>query len=318
MPRKAKEAVGAITKLTHTDGVRSIVVNVEYNQLEPLLLDTGHPEGDVNAADGFSPFPGNQNALLFSLEEYAAVLRDTKGQLPEFINPKYADATKTSFKSPTRLECMMQDYPKVLPAEAKVGFTRYPLEFGYFPCKNDIDTAAKLSASGVPPHGAASAEAAVYHANCRMMQMLGADVAAPEKRTWHGGEQLMGPSVVLAPNFAPCFSELRRKLPAPAKVKISCRSSLIVSGGDVEIEELALDGALHISVVAGASLKIPRLHVTNAGHEFVSLTEEEQKGGASEDLRIRGYRLVRNETKEIHVTEPGAHVLEEDGTVKRL
>ena len=33
------------------------------------------------------------------------------------------DATKTVFKSSTRLECMMQDFPKALPQGAKVGFT---------------------------------------------------------------------------------------------------------------------------------------------------------------------------------------------------
>lgn len=32
----------------------------------------------------------------------------------EFVNPKYADAGRTVFKKPTRLECMMQDYPKVI------------------------------------------------------------------------------------------------------------------------------------------------------------------------------------------------------------
>jgi UDP-sugar pyrophosphorylase len=41
----------------------------------------------------------------------------------EFINPKYADATKTKFKSSARLECMMQDYPKLLESCEKVGFT---------------------------------------------------------------------------------------------------------------------------------------------------------------------------------------------------
>lgn len=34
--------------------------------------------------------------------------------LAEFINPKYADETKTKFKSSARLECLMQDYPKLL------------------------------------------------------------------------------------------------------------------------------------------------------------------------------------------------------------
>ena len=30
------------------------------------------------------------------------------GLVPEFVNPKYADAAKNKFKKPTRLECMMQ------------------------------------------------------------------------------------------------------------------------------------------------------------------------------------------------------------------
>jgi UDP-sugar pyrophosphorylase len=44
--------------------------------------------------------------------------------MPEFVNPKYADKEKTVFKKPTRLECMMQEYPKVLPkggSEDRVG-----------------------------------------------------------------------------------------------------------------------------------------------------------------------------------------------------
>lgn len=31
-----------------------------------------------------------------------------QGLVPEFVNPKYADASKNRFKKPTRLECMMQ------------------------------------------------------------------------------------------------------------------------------------------------------------------------------------------------------------------
>ena len=33
-------------------------INVEYNQLDPLLRDTTSPDGDVNDDTGFSPFPG--------------------------------------------------------------------------------------------------------------------------------------------------------------------------------------------------------------------------------------------------------------------
>jgi UDP-sugar pyrophosphorylase len=110
VPRKAKDAVGAITKLVRPDGT-SLTINVEYNQLEPMLKSSGFPEGDVNGADGFSPFPGNINQLIFAVPAYVEVLKRTGGLVPEFVNPKYADATKTRFKKPTRLECMMQVRP---------------------------------------------------------------------------------------------------------------------------------------------------------------------------------------------------------------
>lgn len=61
VPRKAKEAIGGIARLTHNDG-RSMTVNVEYNQLDPLLRATTHPEGDTNDSSGFSPFPGAHSA----------------------------------------------------------------------------------------------------------------------------------------------------------------------------------------------------------------------------------------------------------------
>lgn len=41
-----------------------MVLNVEYNQLDPLLRASGHPDGDVNdPATGYSPFPGNINQV---------------------------------------------------------------------------------------------------------------------------------------------------------------------------------------------------------------------------------------------------------------
>ncbi len=64
VPRKAKEAVGAITRLEKTDGT-SMVINVEYNQLDPLLRATINKDGDVNDHTGYSPFPGNINQVCF-------------------------------------------------------------------------------------------------------------------------------------------------------------------------------------------------------------------------------------------------------------
>ena len=120
--RKPEEPVGAITRLVHKDG-RNLVINVEYSQLGALMKAHG---GEVIDSDGFSTLPGNTNNLVLKLQNYHTVLERTKGQISEFINPKYADQTKTKFKSSARLECMMQDYPKLLETCEKVGFTMVP------------------------------------------------------------------------------------------------------------------------------------------------------------------------------------------------
>ena len=94
-------------RLSSQDG-RGMTVNVEYNQIDALLKATVEPQGDINAPNGFSPYPGSINQLIFSLAPYATKLSETGGGMPEFVNPKYADSSKSKFKSPTRLECMMQ------------------------------------------------------------------------------------------------------------------------------------------------------------------------------------------------------------------
>ena len=66
---------------------------------------------------------GNINQLVLGMDCYVRTLKRTQGIIGEFVNPKYRDASKSAFKSATRLECMMQDYPKEAGADAKVGFT---------------------------------------------------------------------------------------------------------------------------------------------------------------------------------------------------
>ena len=46
--------------------------------------------------------------MVLKLSTYCAELHRHGGVIAEFVNPKYADASKTAFKSSTRLECMMQ------------------------------------------------------------------------------------------------------------------------------------------------------------------------------------------------------------------
>ena len=62
-------------------------------------------------------------------------------QMPEFVNPKYTDETKTKFKKPTRLETMMQDYPRELDEGKKSGFTAFTGMNIFSPVKNSVEGA---------------------------------------------------------------------------------------------------------------------------------------------------------------------------------
>ena len=100
------------------------------------LLSASGDGGDAADASGYSPYPGNVNTLIMALGPYQQALEATGGSMPEFVNPKYADAAKTSFKKPTRLECMMQDFPKLLPPRVNVGFSSFERWFSFSPVKH--------------------------------------------------------------------------------------------------------------------------------------------------------------------------------------
>jgi UDP-sugar pyrophosphorylase len=310
VPRKAKEAIGAITRLTRADG-SAMTVNVEYNQLDPLLRASGFPDGDANEpATGYSPFPGNINQLVFALAPYCAQLAATGGGVAEFVNPKYTDASKTAFKSSTRLECMMQDYAKTVPPATRVGFTVIKeVWVGYSPVKNSVADALAKVASGCPPHSAAAGECDMYGTACRSLAMAGAQVAPPTAVTFAGTPLELWPRVVLSPATAATLVELRERAvrPSAGGVRISGRSALVLRG-DVILEELDLDGALVITAAPGATVRVRGLRVANAGWDWVALTAEEE-ASAPEEQRIRGFKVVRHAAEEHAFTQPGEHVL---------
>ena len=165
IPRIPGESIGGICKLTSPSGA-VMTLNVEYNQLEPLLRESG--TGDVADDTGFSPYPGNINVLLFSLPRYSECLDSTGGVVPEFINPKWADSGRTAFKSSTRLECMMQDFPRLCGPEDKVGVTQFERWIAKTSVKNNLVDARKKN----PPECALTAEADLYACNARLLQYL--------------------------------------------------------------------------------------------------------------------------------------------------
>ncbi|KAM7514790.1 hypothetical protein LguiA_004373 [Lonicera macranthoides] len=300
--RKAKEAIGGITKLTHADG-RTMVINVEYNQLDPLLRATVNPDGDVNCETGYSPFPGNINQLIIEIGPYIEELTKTKGAIKEFVNPKYKDSTKTEFKSSTRLECMMQDYPKTLPPSARVGFTVIDTWLAYAPVKNNPEDAAKVP-KGNPYHSATSGEMYIYRANSLILRKAGVKVEDPVIQVFNGQEVEVWPRITWKPIWASTFAELKSKV--KGNCSISQKSTLVIKGRNIVLQDLSLDGALIVESVDDAEVEVGGC-VQNKGWTTESVDYKDKS--VAEISRIRGFRINKVEQLEKTFGEPGKFTL---------
>lgn len=281
------------------------MINVEYNQLDPLLRATINPEGDVNCETGFSPFPGNINQLILELESYIAELKRTGGAIKEFVNPKYKDTSKTSFKSSTRLECMMQDYPRTLPPTARVGFTVMDIWLAYAPVKNNPEDAAKVP-KGNPYHSATSGEMAIYRAHSLILRKAGVQIGDPVIDVFNGQEVEVWPCIVWKPKWALTFSDVKRKI--GGNCSISQRSTMVVKGRNVFIEGVSLDGALIVDSIDNAEVKVEG-SVQNKGWvlEKVDYKDTYQP----EEVRIRGFKIKKIEQLQGKFQEPGKHCLKQ-------
>jgi UDP-sugar pyrophosphorylase len=227
--------------------------------------------------------------------------------VPEFVNPKYADAAKNKFKKPTRLECMMQDHPKVLGPGARVGFTECP-DWTYSPVKNANDEAVAKAKAGVPGRSAPEGEFEYYAAACRQLAAVGVPIPPPGTFRVLGFELADPPHVVLHPDFAVSFAALKAKFPTPQAVAISQRSTLVLQGPGVVVHSLALDGALVVRAVPGAHVTIKRLAVRNVGWALTPLVPGE---AVPDSLKIRGFKLVKHEARELIFDQPGDFSVDE-------
>jgi UDP-sugar pyrophosphorylase len=295
VPRLPCEAVGGICQLDDPSKGTSLTINVEYNQLDPLLKETP-AGGDVADATGFSPYPGNINVLVFKLSEMAENLEKSGGIVPEFVNPKWADAGKSKFKSPTRLECMMQDFPRLCAASQKVGFTQLERLMSFTCVKNNIADAKKKS----PPDCALSAEADIYACSAQLLQLAGADVEIepPDDVSFLGITAKVGARIILHPAFAVSLEHMKEKV--KGKIRIS-KASVLILDGDVSIDGLDLDGAL--TVTGKGTLK--DAVVRNASCPMVAIPDGEMSM-VTPAYQIRGYRMAAGEMEQIAVSPPPA------------
>ena len=294
VPRKPGDAMGGIATLTNIEENIKITINVEYNQLEPLLKETWNRDGDVPDKSGYSHFPGNTNILIFKIATYLPALNQTKGIIPEFVNPKYKDSERDVFKSATRLECMMQDFPKLLPNSARVGFSWYDRWFSFSAVKNNIVDGAVKHRQGLAPETASSGEFDLFDANAKVLSMWGVlieQTGDEDIRDFQGIKIKEGAKIYIYPSFGVTLRELQSKFTGTSK--ISKRSTLILKGERTEIKDLTLDSTLVTSedgeLVEGEYLE--RKYV-----EFKNIDPRvDDVEGMPEVIKIRGYKAVIND-----------------------
>ncbi|KAG7378626.1 UDP-N-acetylglucosamine pyrophosphorylase [Phytophthora pseudosyringae] len=323
VPRKAKDASGGIVRFTSPAGKHSTLFNVEYHELDQFLrtrAKTEFPDGDVNDPNtGFSPFPGNINGIVAALDSYVPVLETSNGFVPEVFNPKFRpDANKCAFKSPARLECMMQDYPKLLvqyqiehhdeSGKGGVGLVQFPSSVVYSPCKNDAVSASDKAKNDIPPQCASSAEHEVFAINRLKLSTLGVSLPKETKeRSWLDiAVNCSGPQIVFGSGFALSQATLATKFTKPSAINVTACSSLVVEGADVTFDSLELDGAVRIVACPGAKVEVKSLSVKNAGVEYESVPADSDPVDA-----MRGYRLKQLEIKEFRFDTPGNYVINE-------
>ena len=290
VPRMPKESMGGVVKLSKEGTSESIVCAVEYNIIDTLMKSSGYP-GDISNRElgqgnemtaGFSPFPGTLNTLLFNLQAYVGALQRTGGAMPEFVNPKYADSTKTVFKSSTRLECLMQDFSKMFEAGEKIGFTMYERWLSFTAVKNSLADAVVKASTGLDPWSAGSGESDYYYCNAKLLELAGASIEYPsEAETFAGISYRFPPKIVIAPSFACSLTELREKV--QGTWEISAKSTLVLEGKDTVVNGLKLDGYMRI----GEPKEDARV-TDGAGPRYVPVESSDQ-----EYLQIRGFKLSR-------------------------
>jgi len=288
------EAVGGIARLVR-NGAPDLTINVEYNLLDPLLRATVSPEGDVPDESGFSKFPGNINLLIVRLAPYLKALESSGGVVAEFVNPKFSDGTRTSFKKPARLETLMQDLPKNFTSGEKVGVTVFDRTWCFSACKNNLTDAAQKVAQNGPPESASSAENDFYEAGRAKLRAAGMVVKDGPRQMLQGVPFTSGPRVILRPSFALTLADVREKIQGG---HISGDATLILEG-DVRLENVTVPEGTSLVVHAQDSNPTALKDFTAPPTpRFViqPLTEEEMNSDrVAEYLRIRGYRIVKSD-----------------------
>ena len=286
--RRAQEKIGALCKLTDKNGKISYA-NIEYNQLDSLFKEKYNGIGDIPNKDGFCDFPGNLNVLVFDLKPYLNVLSETKGLVPEFVNPKYVDETRKKFKAPTRLETLMQDVPKLVKNNETVGNTYFDRWFCFSACKNNIHDACERLRKKESGESAFTVEREIFKYNEIIMKDILGKLEIinnePENSVMIEDCKItFGPKIIIYPSFAASVTELRDKLNHMKKnIRMTNNSTLILKNDILIDEGIDLDGYLVVD-------KDEKDYIICKNKKHVMYRELKEGEGENYE-KIRGYTI---------------------------
>eukprot|EP00796_Vickermania_ingenoplastis_P011106 gene11106-7732_t len=297
VPRRPKESIGTLCHVRKVDENMWRTVNVEYNIFEVVAQTLTREGCDRVSRDGgiFSPYPGSTNNLVMDLGVYRTLLKEHKGVVPEFINPKYTDATRRAFSKPARIESLMQDFAYFFKEEHRVGATLFE-RCSYQPVKNSMEEARKKWEQGISPFCAATGESDRYELMRYRLKAIGVDIGLVERTDITVQKFLpiqLFPIVVIdtAAAKSGMLRHLWKVFPYPEMIHISDDSTLIISG-NVVVHQLRLEGALRI---AGPKSKRARplivrhLNIRSMKWGVVPV----QTDDPMEIDRMRGFRLEK-------------------------
>ena len=288
--RRAKEKIGALCKLRDKNDKISYA-NIEYNQLDSLFKEKYNGIGDIPGKSGFCDFPGNLNVLVFNLKPYLNIISESKGLVPEFVNPKYVDETRKKFKTPTRLETLMQDVHKLVKNNGTVGNTYFERWFCFAACKNNIHDSCERLRKKESGESAFTVEREIFKYN----EIILKDVLAKlEIINNEAANSVMiedikiefGPKIIIYPSFAASVSELRDKLNhMKNNIKMTNNSTLIIKN-DIMIDEgIDLDGYLLVE-------KNEKNYIVCKNKKYIIYRKLKEGEGENYE-KIRGYTIEK-------------------------
>ena len=181
----------------------------------------------------------------------------------------------------------MQDFPKLLPPTAKVGFSCLERWMSFTTVKNNLTDAALKQKNGLAPECAVSCEADLYYCNQRLLEQCGVCFEGGEEmKSWGGLLVRHAAIIIIIPDFGLTPSQLKAKIKGIyiyilyiGNVKIRKGAMVILEGKETVLDDVFIEGAVRITKSEKGEI------IEGKKVELIEVTE-----GDPEFLRIRGYK----------------------------